>query len=256
MNKKNKISILLVAISLSAGLMFWTVPASAYLASEYRSQADLAIGSMVALDDDGELIPASQEMENYVGVVTARSDGALEVATSGAVALLVSSADGEIADGTQVGLSNINGVATKSSDVRESIGVVTEAPTDWREHSTEASDNDAISVGTATVKLVEKRSTGTAESNSYMGALQRVASGIAGREIDTWRAVAALLIALGGVVIALALLMSSSRSSFLSLGRNPMAGGAIMKGLWKVAAVAVAILVISLLIAYAIVRSG
>ena len=66
----------------------------------------------------------------------------------------------------------------------------------------------------------------------------------------------ALLIGLGGLILAFGLLFISSRESFFSMGRNPMASKIIMGGLWKMVFLAVGIMLITLTAAYLIVRVG
>lgn len=227
---------------------------AAYVASEYRTDADLAVGSLVALDVDGSLVSASSEVSDYIGVVAAKSGGSLEVATSGTVSMLVSDIDGDIEVDSQLSLSSIAGVATKSTGTGSPIGIVVASPSGWSSHSAEGDVDTTVNVGTAAVKLVHRPSAISANSDSQPNLLQRIASSVAGREVDTWRAIVAATIGLSGIALAFVLLISSSRSSFMSLGRNPMAGGAIMGGLWKVAAVAVGIMLVSLTAAYLIVR--
>jgi len=72
--------------------------------------------------------------------------------------------------------------------------------------------------------------------------------------VDTWRIITALLIGLGGLILAFGLLFISSRESFFSMGRNPMASKIIMRGLWKMVALSVGILCITLTASYLIVR--
>lgn len=242
-----------MAIILAIVFSFSTPVAMAYISDEYTTSAELAVGTVVSTSENGEIVAASTASREYLGVIVAQDANKVEVVSSGAVNVLVSDMDGDIKIGEELGLSAVSGIASRLLPGSVTIGVVTAEPKDWHEVNAE---NDKVRVATATVQLIARNSASEQSNSSYLTAIQRAADGVAGREVDTWRAVTGLVVATGGIGLAFALLVSSSRGSFLSLGRNPMAGGAIMRGLWKIASVAVLIMTVSLASAYLIVRSG
>lgn len=241
----------------TATLLLSSVTAAAYIATEYRTDEDMTVGSLVALGADGGIVPASVDSSNYMGVVTAQGEDAVEVATSGVVPVLVSDRQGEVKVGDRIGLSDIAGVAAKWLGGNSSVGIAKTDPKNWHEIDVASEDGTSQKIRVASVGTQLIKDEGSSQSgNPFMGALQRTADGLAGKPVATWRVIAALLIGLGGVVLSFTLLFASSRQSFFSLGRNPLASGAIMGGLWRVAVVSVIIIGASLATAYLIVRTA
>jgi hypothetical protein len=225
----------------------------AYTGVEYQTESSWATGTVTSVSDNGTLVPASVSSIDYVGVVAKPSeDGAVEVANSGVVSALVTDKDGEIASGSRVGLSSVAGVASLWSNGTV-IGVAQEAPANWQ--TATLSSSDTVRVASIKIQLLtDGASTGSSAVNEFFAALEKTASGVAGKPVDTWRIITALLIGLGGLILAFGLLFISSRESFFSMGRNPMASKVIMRGLWKVVALSVGILCVTLTAAYLIVR--
>lgn len=252
--KNRKTGTLVMGAFISALLGVFIAPITlAYTATEYSTDSSWTVGTVVATNGEGEPLPASVQDANYIGVVTASSDGqTVEVAGTGTVSVVVTDKNGEITSGTRLGLSSIAGVASAWTS-GTIIGVAQEAPTDWKQATLDSSE----SVKIASVKaqlLSDGASTGNTPINQFFAALEKTASGVAGKPVDTWRAITALLIGVGGLILAFGLLFISSRESFFSMGRNPMASRVIMRGLWKMVALSVGILCITLTAAYLIVR--
>ena len=245
--------------AVSAGVLLLlsvTTPiAAAYTGAEYPTTATWSTGSVVSVNDSGDVVAASLAATNYLGVVTQQIDATtVEVADSGAVSVLVTDAAGEIASGTRLGLSEIAGIAGAWTG-GVAIGVAQATPTDWREAT--LSNQASAKVTTVQVQLLtDGAASDTSAISAFFAAVDRTATGIAGKPVDTWRVVTALLIGLGGLILSFGLLFVSSRESFFSMGRNPMASRIIMGGLWKIVFLAVGIMLITLAAAYLIVRIG
>lgn len=242
--------------TIAALFVFMFAPfAAAYTGSEYSTTTTWTQGSVVSVDASGELIAASLAATNYVGVVTQQPDSAtVEVADSGVVPVLVTDEAGEIASGTRIGLSSVAGIAsTWTGGV--ALGVAQETPTSWQEAT--LSNESSVRIATVQVQLLtDGAASDSSPMSVFFAAIDRTAAGIAGKSVDTWRVVTALLIGLGGLILAFGLLFISSRESFFSMGRNPMASKIIMGGLWKMVFLAVGIMLITLTAAYLIVRVG
>jgi hypothetical protein len=235
-----------------------TSPVSAYSASEY-SVADVSmwrIGMLASLDDDGAIAMSSGGNKGYIGVVTTVNSASIDVASSGTVQVLVTDENGTIEKGARLQVSDIAGIASRESN-GAAIGVVKTAPVEWKSVQTQSGRDKPIKLGVSLVQLLESASGGaSSDSNPFLAAVQNTGNGVAGRDVDMWRIITALIIGFGGLILSFGLLFVSSRESFFSMGRNPMAGGMIMKGLWKIVALSVAIMCVSLLAAYAMLKLG
>lgn len=252
--KNRKQGMVLLSAVFSAFLVFLASPiAHAYTATEYPTSSSWTSGTVVSINGQGNPVPASIESADYIGVVVkSTSGGTVEVAGTGTLSVVVTDKDGSIASGTRLGLSSVAGVASAWTNGTV-IGVAQEAPKEWKQATLDSS----ASIKLASVKvqlLSDGTSNGSSPINQFFAALEKTASGVAGKPVDTWRVITALLIGLGGLILAFGLLFISSRESFFSMGRNPMASKIIMRGLWKMVALSVGILCVTLTAAYLIVR--
>jgi hypothetical protein len=82
--------------------------------------------------------------------------------------------------------------------------------------------------------------------------IQGFANSIAGRPVSFIRIAACSFLLFLAVVSAAVLLYAAARSGLISLGRNPMAAGAIRRGLLQVGAAIVLILALVVLASYII----
>lgn len=231
----------------------------AYTATEYTVSSDTSwmVGQAVALDSEGKMTHASVAETNFMGVVTRVNDNSIEVASSGTIGLLVSDQAGEPVVGENAYLSSVAGVASTGATGLSPIGVIQKLPLQWQEVSLEdGGDGASIRIGEASVQLLEQGAGSIEAANPFLATMQRIGNGVAGESVDLWRIITALAIGAGGLVLSFGLLFISSRESFFSMGRNPMAGTMIMRGLWKMIALSVVIMCVSLGAAYAIVRAG
>lgn len=253
----SKLFLYSIAIFFVGLLLSFQKPASAYVSTEYKTDQSYVPGTVVSLGNKGQILQASADAGSYLGVVTSQTKGALYVTDAGVVSVIVSDADGAINIGDRVGVSDIAGTATLWKNGRSLVGVAQTAPKDWKEVSalSPAGKTETVRVASIGVQLISESST-TAQVNPLVNAIQSAAQGVAGRSVDMWRIVTALLVGLGGLVLSFGLLFISSRESFFSLGRNPMASRVIMGSLWKTVLVAVLAMCLSLAAAYFIVRIG
>lgn len=241
----------------TATLLFSGAVAQSYTAAEYSTDETLPIGTVVALGDKGRVVRASTASKNYVGVVTGQAGSVVDVADSGLVPVLVSDDGNVIQSGDRLGVSDIAGVATKWQPGRAIIGIAKGPFLNWEKVESRTSTGDMRTVRIASIETQLLSNDGSAtQANSYMTTVQVIAEGIAGRPVDMWRAMAALFIGLGGLILSFGLLFISSRESFFSIGRNPIASKVIIRSLWKMVAIALAVMGLSLGVAYMIVRVG
>ncbi|MBN9398317.1 hypothetical protein BGO18_00945 [Candidatus Saccharibacteria bacterium 47-87] len=252
--KNRKQGTVFLSAAIGAFLVVLAAPvAYAYTATEYPTTTSWTVGTVVAVNGDGSPVAASTQAANYIGVVANPSTGkTVEVAGTGTVSVVVTDKDGAVESGTRLGLSSVAGVASAWTNGTV-IGVAQEAPKEWKQATLDSSAS--IKLASVRVQLLsDGASSGSSPINQFFAALEKTASGVAGKPVDTWRIITALLIGLGGLILAFGLLFISSRESFFSMGRNPMASKIIMRGLWKMVALSVGILCITLTASYLIVR--
>lgn len=232
--------------------------ASAYTATEYPTAREWQLGMVAALGENSSPIPASLRTLNYVGVVTGVEEGTVEVANSGLVDVLVTDRDGSIRQGDKIGISSVAGIANIWSPGQIVVGVVKKSPSSWQTIRLAGDDKSdtTIRVASVPVQILDESSGLSESSNAFLYMLQRTGNGVAGKPIDLWRIITALLIGLGGLIMSFGLLFISSRESFFSMGRNPMAGKMIMHGLWKMIGLSVLIMCATLGVSYSILRLG
>lgn len=252
-------SIFSTAIALSSAIcLLLSATTSAYTASEYPTTREWQRGMLAALSEDSAPVPASLRTLNYVGVVTAVEEGKVEIADSGLVDVLVTDRDGVIGLGDKVGVSSVAGIANMWSPGQVVVGIVKDTPSSWQTIEVESDDKNksSIRVATVAVQILDEGSGLAESSNAFLYMLQRTGNGVAGKPIDLWRIITALLIGLGGLIMSFGLLFISSRESFFSMGRNPMAGKMIMHGLWKMIGLSVLVMCGTLAVSYLILRLG
>lgn len=240
-------------------VLIWPAKSSAYRATEYRIDQNWPTGSVVAVDDQGKLVLASLQNQNYVGVVAEHDTQAVQVADeASSIPVLVSQNGGDIKAGDRLGLSAVAGVATKWQPGMPLIAVAKQEPTKWESTTSQLDNGQPQKVSLALIDAQLLQAVGSSQSgeSAYMGTVQKAANQLAGHSVAVWQISLALVLGLAGIVLSVGLLFIASRESFFSIGRNPLAGNTIMSSLWKMSGVSVVILLVSLTSAYLILRIG
>lgn len=244
----------LAVVALLCIVVVSSYTAHAYTAEQYQTDKQFMPGSLVALDDKGQFGLTDASSNRYTGIVARQIDSSFDLVSSGVVHVLVSDIDGDITSGNRIGLSSLQGVGSKLLAGRQDIGVALEqlssASLGWEAITTEGR---TFHIARIPVQLDHG---GQAQSGSAVTSLQRFAEKLLNKPVAAWRVIAALTVGLGGVLLAFFLVISASREAFASLGRNPLASPAILNSLWKIVAVALAIVFTSLLISYLIASTG
>lgn len=234
--------------------------AMAYTATEYQSDKSFAAGTLIALNTSG-LPVAAVSGDDYVGVTTKDSDNTLQVAYTGQVSAFVSDSDGEIKNGTRLGLSSIAGVSTAWQADTTRVGVTTEGISStspkWQTLSSRTASGETKNVRVARVLVRLGQGSGTTTTNGgAVAMLQKAASALVGKSVALWQVIAAMVVGMGGLVLAFGLLYSSGRQSFVSLGRNPLASKVILKGMWRIVAASSLIMLGGIGAAFLILKVG
>ena len=251
-----------VVTSLITVFLLGSQIALAYVATEYDTTTDIPIGTLVSFDSQGKVMRSSPVSTTYIGVVTAVNGGKIAVANSGTVRVFVSDITGPIQNGTRIGTSDLAGVATAWREGHQLVGTVV-APIDgsssgWQTVATKAADGTSRTarVALATVELTQSTNSAQSGTDTFGSALQKVADIIAGRSVALWRIITALIVGLAGILVAFGLLLSAGRGSFMALGRNPLAGTVILRGMWRVVVVSIGVILAGIVLAYLLLRVG
>lgn len=224
---------------------------SANISKSYSTSTEIAAGSLVSLDKSksGYVEPANvSNGSRLIGVAVATNDsllavdaggGRLQVANSGTANALVSTLNGDLKVGDQIGVSPFSGIGMKAAGGSHIIGV---AQTDLNSKTEGAStkevtDRDGakqtIQVGLVRVSISPGISTADNDS-AKLNFLQRVVKSLTGRTIPTIRIVLALVVALVALITMVALIYSAIYGSIISIGRNPLAKQAVYRTLASV----------------------
>ncbi|HSW92631.1 MAG TPA: hypothetical protein VLH14_01970, partial [Patescibacteria group bacterium] len=180
------------------------------------------------------------------------------VVVNGSTEALVSDMNGSVKAGDKITASPVSGIGMKSIQAAEVVGTA-QANLDsvtlvTQKVSGTDGQEQTVKVGLLPV-AVNVTYYSAATQQGIVAAfvppfLQALANGIAGRQVSPLRvllAAIALLLGFGAVSI---MLYTSIRSGVISIGRNPLAQGALRKSLVDVVVAAIGLLVITTVIVY------
>jgi len=213
--------------------------ASANVSHSYQSAASIAKGSIVSLDPDRSnyVVPANTTNGlRLVGVVAGDDSlievdvkqGKVQVATSGNVSTLVSTLNGDIKVGDQIGTSPFNGVGIKALPGSRVIGLAQTAfdgSTDGattRQVTDKNGHTSSVQVGYVRLSIAIGTNA-TVLSDANLNPLQKLARTLTGHTVSTTRIVIALAIALIAILSLITLIYAAIYGSIVSIGRNPLA---------------------------------
>lgn len=234
----------------------------------YRAETTLPAGMIVSLvsEDAREVAPASTDnLEDVLGVVVGGSNSLLvvssnesnvQVATSGLVSMLVTDEVGTIRNGDYITLSNVDGIGRRASEGDSRIVGVARADFDSGEIQTVRTGEDEREVAVTRIPVmiqIGANPATTAEDSVVPAFFQETANALAGEEVAPSRVIVALIVAVGGLIGAIALLYGAVSNTIISIGRNPLSKKTIYAGLVRMVAIALGIIGLTLILAYVIV---
>jgi hypothetical protein len=235
---------------------------SANLSHAYHSSTAIKNGSIVSLDPTKQdyIVPANLDNgSKLLGVVVASNDsliavdaapGTVQVATSGSATALVSTLNGDIHVGDQVGVSPFNGVGIKALPGSRVIGL---AQTSFSAKSSEGisqtvtdkqGKKSTIKVGYVQVNIAIGTNA-TILTADNLNSLQKFAKTITGRTIPTDRVILSMAVAIVALFALVTLIYASIYGSIISIGRNPLAKYAVFRTLGSVMGLALLTAVVS-----------
>lgn len=242
--------------------------AASNISEEFNSDESYPRGTIVSvkrdLPDDVELTSLSNS-QFLLGVVNNETESVINfnkdnanvsVALTGEVRVLVTDANGPIKRGDFIGASWLKGVGmlAVTDEEQKLVGVAQEnfnlsQAEEYGEIETSSGIKD-VKVGSVLVRLFDKES--IISDLNGKGGIEGAFTTVIGKDVSLAKILIGSLLFLTSLTIAGMFITSSIRGSFVSIGRNPMAGASIHKGMIRVAILAVVIILTGALVAYAI----
>jgi hypothetical protein len=167
--------------------------------------------------------------ESFVSYSTSGSGTNVQVATSGAVSINVSTINGDIAVGDQLTASPIEGFAMKAKGsgkvIGRSLANFTRSTNGAQIRTVNDAQGKPTEVGIGQVALtieIADWSGPTGLQNAFVENLKTLGGQIAGKQVSASNAVIAAMVLAIAVLVSGIVLFSSVSASMNSLGRNPL----------------------------------
>lgn len=219
----------------------------------YASTEEIKSGSLVSLD---EKVPTQVQLANpdrasrLLGVAVNPADAAInfstgakevQVATAETAPTLVSTANGDVKSGDLIAPTFINGVGGKATVSSRVIGVaqadLTASTPGAKKQMVNPKDGDPREVTIAQVPVRIQLSDYAApdkEKSVVPKIIQELSDSIAGKKVATIRILIGGAILIVALIAVSALIYSATRSSIISIGRNPLSKSAVQKSLIQI----------------------
>ena len=229
---------------------------SANISRSYKAASSIPNGSIVSLDPSQTGLVELANIDNgsrIVGVALPSNDsllavnptnGTIQVAVSGTVNTLVSTVNGDIKAGDQVAVSPFGGIGMDATPGLHVIGI---AQTSFNDNTTGATveavkdkSGNAQQVHVGFTKISIAIGTAGTAGNGGLGGisqlnfLQQIIKSLTGRTISTVRILLSIFIAIITLISLTTIIHAAVYSTIISIGRNPLARGAVYRALISV----------------------
>ena len=232
------------------------------------SSSDTALvqGALVStLDDNAGAVELATlaSRERLTGVVSSDAliklsqdqTSTVQVVMGGTTLALVSDINGEIRAGDKITVSPINGVGMLAIGDGQIVGTALQTFDAEAASSQQITDQQGarkeVRIGAIPIQ-VDVAYYSAPTSQFIPPFLGNIANDIAGRPVSGLRIVLALILILLAFSCIFALIFTSVKAGMLSLGRNPLAAGAIHRGMANVVVIALLVMVAALVLTYLI----
>lgn len=240
----------------------------------YKTNESIAYGALVSLDKSNPSmvkLSTKEDIETLLGVSVKSNESLLslsngttdiEVAVEGTAMVLVSDINGDIKPGDPITVSPIAGVGMRSPNATKIVGTAQQnfnrdnSGTTKQKITDKDGKDKEVNIGKIPLSVKVETYNGNAQNpaNAMLQALQSAVSFIAGRQVPVARALVAVGIVLSSLLICSIIVYTSIRTSFISVGRNPLAQSFIRKNLYVILVTVVSILGIAFVSAYLVIR--
>lgn len=229
------------------------------------SETDIATGAIVSFTPNSQSsiqlsnIDRVTQMAGIVGnkplIELSENGKEVQVVISGTTQTLVSDINGEIKAGDKITASPINGVGMKAVDSSLVVGTAQSDLASVKTTTKSVQDKQGksvdVKVGLVPVQVNVTYYVAPDEQKTFLPPfLQAIANSVAGKDVSPVRVIVSSVVLVFGFIAIAVLLYSSTRSSIISIGRNPLSEGAVRKSLFEVGATALGILLVMLIAIY------
>lgn len=261
---------LFIALILSVFSLLWPIPAqaddTAAISQGFAtSENDLTAGAIVSFTSSSQntvQLSNADRVTQMVGVVgkkplieLSNNGREAQVVISGTTQTLVSNINGDIKAGDKITASPINGIGMKAVDsslvVGTAQGDLANVETTTKTVQDKQGKSVEVKIGLVPVQVNVTYYVAPDEQKTFLPPfLQAIANTVAGKDVSPIRVLVSSIVLIFGFVSIAVLLYSSTRSSIISIGRNPLSEGAVRKSLFEVGATALGILLVMLIAIY------
>lgn len=255
----------LIGVVMLALSLLWTGVVRAdmtAISQSYITEAQLRQGAIVSLKDNSsdEVEPAGVEnVDNMLGVVindnsslirlSSREENRVQVATAGALSVLVSDINGSIERGDHITASPIDMVGMKATSNIKVVGIaqgaLTEESGSRQTYTDENGEEQTVLLGEVPVLVNVAYYFKEPEKTIIPPAVQNVANAIAGRPIDPLPIIISGVIFIVTLIAVASIIFSMIRGSIISVGRNPRSQSAVYRNVLQLTALVLGILSVS-----------
>jgi hypothetical protein len=230
---------------------------------------DIVQGTLVSIvsGTKSSVVPAApSSAARLVGVASTKplvelsnsASASVQIVTGGVTDALVSNANGPVLAGDKITISPVSGIGMKATASAEIIGVAQADLASVKSVSESVQSTTgkslAISVGLVPVAIsvgyFSAESTAGTISSFVPPVLQNLANAIAGRSVSPWRVLSAALALLLGFGMAAVMLITAIRNGLISVGRNPLARGSLLRALMDVIIASLGVLAVTVVAVY------
>lgn len=217
----------------------------------YSSDEKLQRGMLVAGKEGDEtkvVALTDKTADKFKGVVVEQNDSPVTissddrkifVATTGPYDVLVSNENGTIKRGDYISISTASGIASRATEFQPYVIGVAASNFEGGGDSigtTKTSSGKDVQFGRIKVDVAFGRNPALKipEKDRVPDALQKLSQSIADKPVSSIRIYLGLAVFVGTAIIAGTMLYSGTRSSIISIGRNPLSKASIYRGLIQV----------------------
>jgi len=258
------------ALLLAALGAVWIMPTSAVaagaIAQGFTTSDNTVTGSVIDLKSDSENVAelaTSARADQLLGVVGNKSlielgggSKQIQVVTSGLTTVLVSDINGSVKTGDKITASPLAGIGMKATQSTTVVGIAQanlDASTATNRTVT-ALDGKSTDVHIGSIPLQVNVTFYSAKEDKLSplvpSFLQTLSNSIAGHNVAALRVFIGFFALLAGFLTISVILYAAIHSDIISIGRNPLAQGALRRGLFQVVLTALGILLLTVMVTY------
>lgn len=240
------------------------VMADASISQGFSTKETIGEGMLVSTTSEDQLVAKADtdSSERLLGIASKQSlvelsneddtdSSQVQVVTRGQTLAFVSTINGDVKAGDPITASPLKGVGMKAVETSYIVGTA-QADFADADNITEkvVIDKDGkpqtVKVGILPIQVQVTQYIEQDNQRILPQFIFNVAQVVAGRDVSVIRVLIALVVLLVGVGSIGVLLYASVRSSIISIGRNPLAAGAVNRSLLEVSALSIGVLLLML----------